>query len=154
MVPASHVHKRPCLAEAATFARSALTGIVATLVHLGALSAGCRLLHLSGHIAIYPALILGGAVQFFGSRYFAFRATQASAGKQLGLFIVAEALTFGMNAGAFHLLVWLVPPDVLAVELTGLASAFVVYSVWSYPVWRWIFKAPGGAAARAPRNPL
>jgi putative flippase GtrA len=85
-------------------------------------------------------------VQFFGNRAYTFRARAGRIGRQAKLFVVAEAVTLGLNWGIFHLLaarVRVVPP-----ELLGFAGTFVVFVTFAYPMRRLvIFKVP----AEAPR---
>lgn len=84
-------------AERGQLARYAINGVVATLVHYGALSLLIEVARLpSAGLANGIAAMFGIAASFVGSRYFVFRAGHAP--------IVGQALRFGLLYGAIALL--------------------------------------------------
>src|SRR6185437_7528150 len=88
-----------------TFARSALTGGLATLVDLGVIAFAVGVLGVSPAVANVPALLLGAVVQFFGNRCFAFKARSGALGRQAGLFVLTEAVTMALNGALYHVVV-------------------------------------------------
>ncbi len=123
--------------------RSAAVGLAATLVDLAVLALLIYLLAVGPRWANLPALLAGAAVQFLGNRHFAFRAADGCIRRQAVLFTIAEVVTLGLNAVLFDLLVvhgpshW--PAWPIFARLIGQAAVFLL---WSYPVWRWIFRKP------------
>ncbi|MCC7537640.1 MAG: GtrA family protein [Deltaproteobacteria bacterium] len=129
-----------------TFAKSALTGAIATLVDFAILLFLVEILHVAPALANVPALIGGAVAQFVGNRHFAFAARGAQRAdwrRQAVLFVLAEGLTLALNALAFHVLaIWLRVPYALARPV----GTFVVFACVSYPIWRWVFRPPSSSA--------
>lgn len=120
-----------------SLARSALVGVVATLIDLAALALLIDGLGVPAAIANVPALTLGLLVQFVGNKYFAFEDRSRAIGRQGAQFAAVEAGAFALNLLAFHALaVWLPAPPLLA-RVVGSAA---VYFGFSYPLWRRIFQ--------------
>ncbi|TNF27834.1 MAG: GtrA family protein [Deltaproteobacteria bacterium] len=121
-----------------TFSRSALVGVVATLVDVLALSILVDVLGVEPAVANLPALSLGLAVQFFGNKYFAFNDRSRDFLRQGALFGVVEVGAFALNLVAFHLLAVTAG---LPVQLARLIGSAAVYFGFSYPLWGRIFRA-------------
>jgi putative flippase GtrA len=126
------------------FGRAIIVGSGATLVDFSVLTTCIRLVGLAPTSARLPALLAGASVQFFGNRTYTFRARAGRIGRQAKLFVVAEAITLGMNYGLFRLLATHV--RVLPPELLSFAGTFVVFVTFAYPMRRLvIFKVPAEA---------
>ena len=125
-----------------TFGRSAIVGVVATLVDVLALSILVDVLRVPPAIANLPALSLGLLIQFFGNKYYAFNDRSRALVRQGALFGVVEAGAFTLNLLAFHLLavVWGLP-----VQLARVIGSAAVYFGFSFPLWGRIFR-PDAAA--------
>jgi putative flippase GtrA len=123
-----------------TFARSALAGGAATLVDLGVIAVAVGLFHVSPRAANVPALLAGAVVQFFGNRCFAFRASAGSLRRQATLFLLAEAITLGLNGALYHAVVTHVTLGTVGAVLVRAVVTNAVFVLWSYPVWRRIFQ--------------
>ena len=123
------------------FARAAIVGSGATLADFTVFETGTRLLGVAPSVARLPALLTGACCQFFGNRSFTFRARAGSLTRQAWLFVIAEAITLGLNWSVFHLLVTHVhgaPPEVL-----GIAGTSLTFVAFAYPVRRWVvFRLP------------
>jgi putative flippase GtrA len=133
-------------AKVSKFLRSAGVGAVATLVDLSALQLLVHALSFSPEQANLPALLLGVATQFFGSKLFAFKSPAQAAGLavQGGRFLLVEAGAIALNAVAFALLIRLTPLPLFAARLAG---SSLVYFAYSYPLWDRIFAAEPAAEA-------
>jgi putative flippase GtrA len=118
--------------------RSAVVGIVATLVDLLALLVLVQIAGARPEVANVPALILGLAAQFAGNKVFAFRDRSPDLLGQGSRFLLVEAGALTLNAVAFHLAVTLTPIPYPAARLLG---SSLVYFGWSYPLWRRVFGA-------------
>lgn len=138
--------------------RSSLVGIVATAVTLVILTGCSRFLGMNVLVANAIAVAVGTTVQFVGSRYYSFRATQGAIGRQVRWFIPVEIGAYLLTNVVFYLLVRLLD---LNREIANMASGFVVYFGFSYPMWHWVFKTPppasgppgdGGTDERPPRE--
>ena len=118
-------------------ARSLVAGAAATLADLGALAVLVSVAGLAPRVASLPALVAGGAVQFFGNRRWVFRAENGSLPRQVILFVLVEAIALGLNAlfydGAMHAVS---PHLYLAARLV---TSNLVYVIWSYPMWHFVF---------------
>lgn len=134
----------PAPAPSNRLARSAIVGVVATLVDLAVLGLLVELAHLPTAWANVPALTLGLLVQFVGNKVFAFgdRTTEARAlARQGSLFLAVEVVAFLLNAGLFHLLT---PVVGLPWWLGRVAASAAVYFGFSYRLWALVFAAPSG----------
>jgi putative flippase GtrA len=157
-------------AKVSKFLRSAGVGAVATLVDLSALQLLVHALSFSPEQANLPALLLGVATQFFGTKLFAFKSpahgARLGAGRRIrrrelwrrrgsgtpaaglavqgGRFLLVEAGAIALNAIAFALLIRLTPLPLFAARLAG---SSLVYFAYSYPLWDRIFAAEPAAGA-------
>jgi putative flippase GtrA len=133
------------------FLRSSLVGIVATVIDLTLLLLCLRLLHFNPYLAKSIALVGGVTTQFLGNRRFAFRATTGELRRQLQWFVVVEIVAFVTTVFVFRGLLaglrWLDVP--MADVFANLASGFVVYFGFSYPLWKRVFALTPEEAARA-----
>jgi putative flippase GtrA len=124
------------------FVRNCLTGGLATGVYFAVYFPLYRGAGLQQSVADNIGLVVGAAVQFVGARYFVFRARQGKIHKQLAGFVLAELATLLMNV----LLLWLarkvLPPEIGRSDWLVLATSFVVFAGFSYPIWHMVFRAP------------
>jgi putative flippase GtrA len=138
---AADMTSEPLLQRALRFGRAVLVGGGATLADLSVFETCVRIIGMAPSAARLPALLTGACCQFFGNRSFTFRARAGSITRQAWLFLLAEAVTLGLNFGIFHLLVTTVqgaPP-----ELLGFLGTFVTFVAFAYPVRRWVvFRTP------------
>ena len=131
----------PLLQRLLRFGRAAIVGSGATLADLTVFETGTRLLGVTPSIARLPALLTGACFQFFGNRSFTFRAQAGSLTRQAWLFLLAEAVTLGLNGLVFHLLVTHV--DAAPPELLGVLGTALTFVSFAYPVRRWVvFRMP------------
>jgi putative flippase GtrA len=131
----------PLLQRALRFGRALIVGSGATLADFSVFETCVRIIGMAPSAARLPALLTGACFQFFGNRTFTFRARAGSITRQAWLFLIAEAVTLGLNFGIFHVLVSNihgVPP-----ELLGFLGTFVTFVGFAYPVRRWVvFRTP------------
>ena len=142
-------HAPPARPDLGAFARSTLVGGLATFVDLAIVAATVGLLHASPRVANLPALVGGAVVQFVGNRRFAFRATSGSWSRQLALFALAEAGALALNGALYHLAAGALALGVGGAVLVRAATTNAVYVLYSYPLWRRVFR-PAEPAAAAP----
>jgi len=121
----------------ATFVRSAVVGLVSTAADVGALAWLVDGVGLSAADANAPALLLGVLLQYLGNKHAAFADHAPDHLRQGALFALVEAGALLWNAMGFNLLVtrtdlpfWIARPLV----------TFVVYVLFSYPLWARIFR--------------
>lgn len=128
--------------RALRFGRALIVGGGATVADFSVFTACVRAAEIAPSAARIPALITGACCQFWGNRTYTFRARAGSWSRQAKLFVVAEAVTLGLNWSVFHVLVThvsQVPP-----ELLSFVGSFVTFVGFAYPVRRWvIFRVPG-----------
>lgn len=119
-------------------ARSAGVGALATVADLLALVFLVRL-GLSPIEASVPALAVGVAVQFVGSKFFTFasRARGAHAALEGVLFLAVEAAAFALNAVVFA---WGVRHTSVPFALVRLVGTSIVYFAFSLPLWSFTFR--------------
>ncbi|HTV25716.1 MAG TPA: GtrA family protein, partial [Polyangiaceae bacterium] len=115
----------PFLQRAWRFGRALIVGSGATLADFSVFSTCVRAIGMAPSAARLPALITGACVQFFGNRSFTFRAQAGSLTRQAWLFLLAEAITLGLNWTIFHLLVTHVSG--VAPELLSFAGTFITF---------------------------
>lgn len=120
-----------------TLSKSAIVGVVATLVDVLTLTLLVNVLGVGAATANLPALSLGLVVQFFGNKYFAFNDRSRDFLRQGALFGVVEVGAFLLNLLAFHLLAVVAGLPVQIARLIGSAG---VYFGFSYPLWHRIFR--------------
>lgn len=125
------------------FLRNAVTGGIATVV-LFAVYLPLKAIfgEQHNHTARSVGLVVGAVVQFLGCRYFVFRAAHGALRRQVFGFIFAELFTLGMNYMALQVAHWVLPREIDQNPLIPLATTFLVFFFFSYPVWHWVFKAP------------
>lgn len=126
--------------------RSLGVGAVASVTDWVALAALVEIAGLGPRVANVPALLAGGAVQFFGCRHLVFRAGDGSMRRQLAGFVVVELATLALNGLLFDVLVAMTAiPYALARPL----GTFIVFVGFSYPLWHLVFR-PQGAKEHEP----
>jgi len=128
--------------------RSALVGLVATIVDLVCLHVMIDVLGLAPTVANVPSLLMGLGVQFVGNKYYAFEDKSSALLRQGALFGAIEVGALLLNAGVFHLCVTFTAVGPIVVRI--FASA-LVYFGYSYPLWHLIFK-PGADALCTPTD--
>ena len=128
--------------------RSLLAGAAATLVDLAVLAIFVSLLRVDPRVANVPALVAGGVANFVGNRHFAFRAASGALGKQALGYGAVEIVALVLNGVLFDLAIRALPAAhhgaYLAVRLV---TSHVVFLVWSYPLWRFVFRPARVATA-------
>jgi putative flippase GtrA len=123
-----------------TMLRSAIAGGAATLSDLGVLFFCITALGLSARVASIPALVAGGIVNFYGNRSFAFRAQSGSLRRQATLYAITEVIALAFNGFLYDAAVrWLHPSNGGAL-VVRLVTCNAVFLLWSYPIWRWVFR--------------
>ena len=122
--------------------RAGGAGLAATLADLAVLTLLVSGLHLDPKIASFPALLVGGTVNFFGNRHFAFRAASGHLGKQAFGYTIVEIVALALNAVLFDAVLRLAPVTAGAYWLVRLITSHLVFLCWSYPLCRKVFRAP------------
>lgn len=130
------------------FLRALLAGGGATLADLATLTLLVSVAHLDPRLANVPALVAGGLVQFAANRSFVFRAESGPLARQAALFVLVEAVALGLNGVLYDLAMRLVPPAPGAYVLVRLVTSHVVFLLWSYPLWRFVFRTKTPAWTR------
>ena len=131
------------------FLRTLLVGSWATVADFAVLALCVRVLELEPSLARAPGLLVGGLVQFFGSRSYAFRAQSGSVSRQAKLFVLHELVGMPLNLLMFRLM--LSAMSFAPAEAVSLLANFVVFLVYSYPVRRFIvFSIPAPAPVPMP----
>jgi putative flippase GtrA len=118
------------------FGRALIVGSGATLTDFSVFTTCVRAIDLAPTTARLPALMAGACVQFLGNRTFTFRAQSGSLSRQVKFFLVAEAITLGLNWSVFRFLnarITAVPT-----ELVSFLGTFLVFVTFAYPVRRLI----------------
>jgi putative flippase GtrA len=119
-----------------TVSRGALVGAAATLADLVALVLLVTL-GVAPAVASLPALAIGVAVQFIGSKLFTFEARHGSLAEQGALFLLVEAGALVLNAMLFDLGLKLTP---VPYPILRLAISSAVYFGFSLPLWSLVFR--------------
>jgi putative flippase GtrA len=128
--------------------RALVAGAAATLADVAVLAALVALFHVEARVASVPALVVGGAVSFFGNRHFAFRAARGSLARQAVLYTVVEIGALAANGLLFDVAMRLLPASLAwAYVPVRLVTSHVVFLAWSYPLWRLVFRVPEEARA-------
>ena len=127
--------------------RAFLAGAAATLADLAVLTALVSALGLAPRVANVPALIVGGVVNFLGNRHFAFRASSGSLPRQAALYTLVELVALALNGVLFDVAMRALPghgagPVYLLVRLV---TSHIVFLLWSYPLWRLVFRVQRAA---------
>jgi putative flippase GtrA len=126
-------------ARLGAFLRSAIAGGAATLSDLVVLTFCVAVLHMSPRIASLPALLVGGVVNFYGNRHFAFRASSGALTRQATLYAITEAIALALNGVLFDAAMRAFAPTGVFVMVARLVTQNAVFVLWSYPVWRKVF---------------
>ncbi|HVZ32118.1 MAG TPA: GtrA family protein [Polyangiaceae bacterium] len=137
----------PLLQRLLRFGRAIIVGSGATLADLSVFELCVRVGGMPPSAARLPALITGACCQFLGNRSYTFRATAGKLSRQAWLFLIAEAITLGLNWGIFR---------VLATRFTGLPpefssflGTFLVFVGFAYPMRRYVvFQLPAPESER------
>lgn len=122
------------------FLRNCAAGSVASLCYFAAYLPLRHWAGIAQAAADNIGLVGGAIVQFVGCRYFVFHARAGSLGRQAAGFTLAEVMTLLLNMLVLWLLRLLLPPAVGQHDALALASTFVVFVVFSYPVWHLVFR--------------
>lgn len=120
--------------------RAFLAGAAATLADLAVLTVLVSGLGLAPRVANVPALLVGGVVNFLGNRHFAFRASTGSLPRQAALYTLVELVALALNGVLFDVAMRALPAHGAAYLLTRLVTSHVVFLLWSYPLWRLVFR--------------
>jgi putative flippase GtrA len=120
--------------------RAGIAGVAATASDLGALALLVSVLHVDARVANVPALLVGGLVNFLGNRHFAFRAKDGNLGKQVAGYTVVELVALGLNGVLYDAVLRADPHAAHLYWLVRLATSHLVFLLWSYPLWRRVFR--------------
>ena len=126
-------------------ARSLVAGGAATLADLAVLTFSVAVLHLSPQAANVPALVAGGVVNFFGNRHFAFRAHEGSVERHVLGYTLVEIVALALNGALYDLVLRAAPASSHVYWLVRLVTSHIVFLLWSYPLWRKVFRAEPAA---------
>lgn len=127
--------------------RALLAGAGATLTDLAVLALLVSVAGVPPLVANIPALVAGGVVSFFGNRHFVFRARAGSLERQAALYVVVELVALALNGVLFDLAMRALAAHPQLYAPVRLATSHVVFLSWSYPLWRFVFRAPAREAA-------
>ena len=127
-------------AEALRLVRAGGAGLVATLADLFVLTVLVSGFHVDPKIASFPALLVGGTVNFFANRHFAFKAASGHAGKQAVGYTAVEIVALALNAALYDFVLRVAPVTVGAYWIVRLITSHLVFLTWSYPLWRKVFR--------------
>jgi putative flippase GtrA len=124
--------------------RGGAVGAVATVADAAALALLTENRVLAPQFAVLPAMGLGVAIQFLGSKYvtFAERSSQRMAAQSLQ-FTIVEALSLALGMLLYNLCLQLGAHYLLARILVGA----IIYFGVSLPLWARIFQKPAGAGS-------
>lgn len=127
-------------AAAATIVRGAGVGALATGADLLALVLLVRA-GATPTAASLPALAIGVAVQFVGSKVFTFQSRSPAWAREAALFLLVEAAAFALNLAVFD---WGVRHTPIPFALVRLLGQSVVYFGFSLPLWSFVFGVSRG----------
>lgn len=119
------------------FSRGAVIGVAATLVDLVVLVLLVRSGMPPAH-ASFPALAIGVAVQFVGSKLFTFEDRSRAWATQGALFLLVEVAAFALNLALFDVALRALP--LLPLPVLRLVTTSVVYAGFSLPLWSLVFR--------------
>jgi putative flippase GtrA len=135
----------------ARLVRALLAGGGATAVDMAVLALLVACGGVAPRVANVPALVAGGIVSFFVNRHWVFRASGAPLPVQVVSYVVVELIALSLNGLLFDLAMrtpllahhpsWYAP--------TRLVTSHVVFLLWSYPLWRFVFRADAPRKRRA-----
>jgi putative flippase GtrA len=121
------------------FLRSALTGGAATLADVAVIGIAVGLFQVAPRAANVPALLVGAAIQFFGNRHYAFRASSGGLARHAILFAVVEVVALALNALLYDAVASRLPLDAGGAMVARALTTNLVFVLWSYPAWRRVF---------------
>jgi putative flippase GtrA len=122
------------------FLRNCAAGGVASLCYFAAYLPLRHWTPLSQPAADSIGLICGAVIQFFGCRYFVFRARYGNLARQAVGFVLVELLTLFLNIAVLWVLRHLLPQPIGESDLLALLSTFLVFAGFSYPIWHVVFR--------------
>ena len=120
--------------------RAGLAGVAATGSDFAALAVLVSVLHVDPRVANVPALLAGGVVNFLGNRHFAFRAQAGHVGKQAAGYAAVEIVALAMNGLLYDAVLRAEPQAAPLYWLVRLVTSHLVFLLWSYPLWRRVFR--------------
>ncbi|HEY3494849.1 MAG TPA: GtrA family protein [Polyangiaceae bacterium] len=120
--------------------RSGIGGLVATLADLATLTLLVRLFDVSPRVASVPALLAGNVVMFFAQKL-AFEAKGGDVRRELVRFALVQAGGFVLTAALYDAALAVVPGASASYVLTRLVVTNLVWLGYSFPLWRWVFRA-------------
>ena len=121
--------------------RAGIAGVAATAADLGALALLVSVLHVDARVANVPALVVGGVVNFVGNRHFAFRAKDGDVGKQVAGYTAVEVVALALNGVLYDAVLRADPHAAHLYWLVRLVTSHLVFLLWSYPLWRRVFRS-------------
>ena len=127
-------------AHIARLLRAGVAGIAATGSDLAALALLVSVFHVDPRVANVPALVVGGVVNFLGNRHFAFRAREGHIGKQAAGYTAVELVALGLNGFLYDSVLRADPHAAHLYWLVRLVTSHVLFLLWSYPLWRRVFR--------------
>lgn len=130
----------PSRASVRVLTRGAVVGAVATIADIVALASFVHA-GVPAARASLPALAIGVAVQFVGSKLFTFEDRSRAWVKQGVLFVLVEVVSFALNLLFFDVGLRLAP-HVPIVPLR-LVTTSLVYAAVSLPLWSLVFSRRG-----------
>jgi putative flippase GtrA len=134
--------------ELVRLVRSGGVGLVATAMDLTVLGVLTHGLGVHPRTASWPALLVGGLVNFGGNRRFVFRAKNPhDLPRQAVLFTFVELLSLGLNGALFEGLMRAMPSWSTHALVLRLLTTNLVFLCVSYPLWRRVF-VPSPATPR------
>jgi putative flippase GtrA len=136
--------KRPhlSLSSILQLLRAGVAGVAATLVDLAVLTLLVSAFHLDPRTASIPALVAGGIANFIGNRHFAFRADRGPLARQALGYTVVELMALVWNGVLYDSVLRTVPAAAGVYWAVRLVTSHLVFLVWSYPLWRRVFREP------------
>jgi putative flippase GtrA len=126
--------------------RAGVAGVAATGSDLASLALLVSVFHVDPRVANLPALIVGGIVNFLGNRHFAFRARDGHLGKQAAGYTAVELVALAMNGLLYDAVLRAEPQASHLYWLVRLVTSHLVFLLWSYPLWRRVFRSSQPAA--------
>jgi putative flippase GtrA len=126
--------------------RAGVAGVAATGSDLATLTILVSLFHVDPHVANVPALLVGGVVNFLGNRHFAFRAREGHVGKQAVGYTAVEVVALVLNGVLYDVALRAIPGAAHLYWLVRLATSHAVFLLWSFPLWRRVFRVAPAVA--------
>ena len=125
--------------------RAGVAGLAATGSDLATLALLVSVLHVDPRLASLPALVVGGVVNFVGNRHFAFRAQDGHVGKQAVGYTAVELVALALNGLLYDWVLRTVPAAPHLYWVVRLVTSHAVFLLWSYPLWRKVFRVAAPA---------